>query len=93
MKWLLLIVALLLIAGVLAMIFNVAGAARFFLRRRRPTWDSARPQLRCLPCGGTGWINREPERTLNFTGDGFEDRHEPAIVCPSCAGTGVATKR
>ena len=82
MKWLLLVLlAVLLIAGVLATI------------RRRPARDQARPQVRCLKCRGTGWINQQPERTLNFVGDGFEDRHTPAMVCPACGGTGVAPNR
>lgn len=93
MKWLLLIFVLFLIAGVLAAIVNTAGGTRFFLLRRRTRWDRARRQPRCLRCLGTGWINRGPKRTLNFTGDGFEDRHEPAIICPLCAGTGIAVER
>ena len=93
MKWLLLLLLFLLIAGVLAAVVNTVGDTRFFLRLRRPTWDRARPRPRCLQCRGTGWINREPERTMNFVGDGFEDRHAPATLCPACGGTGIAPER
>jgi len=93
MKWLLLLLAVLVIAGLLAAILNAIGDTRFYLRLRRPRWDRPRPQARCLRCRGTGWINREPERTLNFVGDGFEDQHAPASMCPACGGTGVAAER
>src|SRR5689334_2382930 len=71
MKWLLLLLIVLVIGGVVAAILKAIGDTRFFVRRRRPSWDRARPQVRCLQCRGTGWIGREPERTLNFVGDGF----------------------
>jgi hypothetical protein len=93
MKWLLVFLGSLLIIAVLAAMINAVGDTRFFLRSRRPSWTRARPQPRCLRCRGTGWINREPERTLNFVGDSFEDRHAPATICPACGGTGVAMER
>jgi hypothetical protein len=97
MKWLLLALALLLLAGVAAMVINAVGDARWIAgllnARRARTWDRARPRPRCLQCRGTGWINREPERTFNFVGDGFEDRHTPATICPACGGTGMAPAR
>ncbi|WP_433299177.1 hypothetical protein ACQP2F_45490 [Actinoplanes sp. CA-030573] len=93
MKWLLLLLLFLLIAGALAAVVNTVGDTRFFLRLRRPSWDRQRPRPRCLQCRGTGWVDREPERTLNFVGDGFEDRHAPARMCPACGGTGEAPQR
>jgi hypothetical protein len=92
MEWLLL-GAVVIVAGLLALAVRTAGATRFWLNRRPRTWDHALPRRRCLQCRGTGWVNREPERTLNFVGDGFEDRHTPAIMCPSCGGTGTAPER
>lgn len=93
MKWLLLLFAVLLVAGLVAMAVNAMSDARIRSRGRTRTWDRARPQPRCLQCRGTGWLNREPERTLNFVGDGFEDRQGPATMCPACGGTGMAAER
>jgi hypothetical protein len=79
MLWIL--VVLVLIAAV------VAGLA--VLRRWSPTAsDGPRARAKCLRCRGTGWLDTGPERTLNFTGDGFEDRHQQATPCPDCDGTG-----
>lgn len=69
-----------------------AGGAWWAARsaaRRGPEPEMRLPPPRCLRCRGTGWLNRDPERTLTFTGDGFEDRHTPATVCPECGGTGL----
>jgi len=88
-KWLLLLLAVLLVAGLLAMVVNAVSDAWSRVHRRSPSWDRARTQPRCLRCRGTGWLDREPERTLNFAGDGFEDRHSPATMCPACGGTGT----
>jgi len=91
MKWILLGILVVLVLGVVALVVNAAGgawwAARFRIRRgKAPALSLPRP--RCLPCHGTGWINRDPERTFTFAGDGFEDRHHPATMCPACGGTG-----
>ncbi len=93
MTWILLALVALLVAGLIALLVRTAGTTRFWFSRRPRDWDRARPRPRCLQCRGTGWTNREPERTLNFVGDGFEDRHTPATMCPSCGGTGMAPER
>jgi hypothetical protein len=83
---------------VLTLMVNAAGGAwsavRSAARRRRPREPEMRlPAPRCLRCRGTGWLNSDPERTFTFTGDGFEDKHTPATMCPDCGGTGVAPQR
>jgi len=100
MEWLLLVilVVVVLVLGVLALMVNAAGgawsAARSFSRRRHDRKPEMRlPAPRCLQCRGTGWLNRDPERTFTFTGEGFEDKHTPATMCPACGGTGVAPER
>lgn len=100
MEWLLLVILVLvvLVLGVLALVVNRASgawwAAHYFARRRRDREPEMRlPAARCLRCRGTGWLNRDPERTFTFTGGGFEDRHTPATMCPDCGGTGVAPER
>lgn len=100
MEWRLLVilVVVVLILGVLVLVVNAASgawwAARSFARRRRDREPEMRlPAPRCLRCRGTGWLNHDSERTFTFTGDGFEDRHAPATMCPDCGGTGVARKR
>ena len=65
----------------------VAAVAIALLTRRAP---AAAPARTCVRCHGTGWIDQGPERTLNFTGEGFEDRQRPATMCPSCGGTGLS---
>jgi hypothetical protein len=91
--WILLGVLLLLVLAIAAVVVNVADRAlwraRSLTRRRRPDGGMRLPARRCLRCHGTGWVNREPERTFTFTGDGFEDRHSPATSCPDCGGTGT----
>jgi hypothetical protein len=83
MKWFLLlavlVVAALVVAGVL---LRQAGPA---------TGPSAR--RRCARCHGTGWVGGGVERTLDFGGDGFQDRHTRATMCDACGGTGVAKDR
>ena len=76
--------AVLLVAGLVLMLTGRSRRAR----GRRPA-SPALPLRRCRRCQGTGWIGREPERTFTFTGEGFEDVHKPATVCPDCGGTGV----
>jgi hypothetical protein len=101
MEWLLLVilVVVVLVLGVLAMVVNATSgawaAARSLAGRRRERQPEMRrlPAPRCLRCRGTGWLNRDPERTFTFTGDGFEDKHTPATMCPDCGGTGVAPER
>ncbi|MEV6596499.1 hypothetical protein AB0M36_06465 [Actinoplanes sp. NPDC051346] len=100
MEWLLLVilVVVVLVLGVLALVFNVASGtwrvARSIARRGRDKEPGMRlPAPRCLRCRGTGWLNRDPERTFTFTGDGFEDRHTPATMCQDCGGTGLARQR
>ena len=93
MTWILLGVLLLLVLAAVAVAANVADraswTARSLARRRRRNGGMRLPARRCLTCHGTGWVNREPERTFTFTGDGFEDKHSPATVCPDCGGTGT----
>ena len=90
--WILLGAVLLLVLAVAAVAVNVADRALWTARsrRRRRTGGMRLPARRCLTCHGTGWVNREPERTFTFTGDGFEDKHSPATLCPDCGGTGTA---
>jgi hypothetical protein len=86
-----------LLAAVLLVAVVVVAAmprtrARWSARPR--AWDRASaPPRRCLQCQGTGWLNRGPERTLNVAGEGFEDRHTPATMCPACGGMGIAPER
>jgi len=89
MKWILLAVLFLVAAGVVAVVVKT----RFWFGARPREWDQPPSRPLCLQCRGTGWLNRGPERTLNVVGDGFEDRHTPATMCPNCGGTGVAPKR
>ncbi|MEU1885282.1 hypothetical protein [Micromonospora sp. WMMD987] len=84
--------AVLLVLAVLALVVNMVIS--IWSATRSLTREEREPQLhlparRCLRCRGTGWLNREPERTHTFTGDGFEDRHTPARICPDCGGTGT----
>ena len=90
MKWFLLFVLLVILVAVV-----IAALRRGEARWPGPTRsDAGRSRtVKCLRCHGTGWIGREPERTLNFTGDGFEDRHAPATMCSACGGTGVIERR
>ncbi|MET0426797.1 MAG: hypothetical protein ABW046_23215 [Actinoplanes sp.] len=78
MMWILIVLVLLAAAGGFAL-----------LAARRSTSPAAGPRRRCVRCRGTGWIGGEPERTLNVEGDGFENRHVPATMCPACGGTGT----
>jgi hypothetical protein len=91
--WILLGVLLLLVLAVAAIVVTVTDGAlwtaRSVSRRRRRNDGMRLPARRCLSCHGTGWVNREPERTFTFTGDGFEDKHSPATLCPDCGGTGA----
>ena len=80
MTWILLGLLLLVALGAFTVVVRVM---------RSRDHDSARPASRCLQCRGTGWVGGEPERTMNFTGEGFENRHTPATQCPRCEGTGV----
>ncbi|MEU4244923.1 hypothetical protein [Actinoplanes sp. NPDC026619] len=90
MKWILLIFGLLAVAGIVAVGWQTSEVVwasrtwRGIRSRSQPT-----PPVRCLPCHGTGRRGGEPERTMNFVGGGFEDRHSPATICPDCAGTGI----
>ena len=78
MKWILL--ALVLVVAVVACTVAV--------RALRPGLFRGATRVRCLRCRGTGWLGGETERTLDFTGDGFADRHTPATPCPECSGVG-----
>jgi len=97
MEWILLGIVLLLVLGAITLAVNAVSGAwsavRFVTGRRRTEWATRLPQPRCLRCHGTGWVDREPERTFNFVGDSFEDKHSPATICPICNGTGVAPDR
>lgn len=91
MKWLLLVVLAVLALGVLTLAVN---AIRSIVGRRRDPEPEMRLRApRCLRCRGTGWLNRDPERTFTFTGEGFANEHTPATMCPDCGGTGVAPAR
>ena len=76
MKWLLLLALLVLALVVIGL-----------MRRPRPGAGAPAPR-RCPRCHGTGWIGGRPERTLDFDGEGFTDRHTPATMCPACGGSG-----
>ena len=80
MTWLLLVALGVVVISVLAWVVSRAwqagGNAPDQTRRR------------CVRCGGTGWVGGGPQRTLDFDGEGFTDRHEPATMCPACGGTG-----
>ena len=93
MRWLLIAAACVLIVGLATIIVNAASESGSWFKRRNRGWQLAKFQPRCLPCQGTGWIGREPERTLNFVGDGFEDRYRPAVMCSNCGGTGRLPER
>lgn len=97
MDWLLLAILVMAVLVLAALAANAASgawrAARSFARRRGREPEMHLPAPRCLQCHGTGWLNRDSERTFTFTGEGFEDRHTPATMCPDCGGTGVAPKR
>ncbi|GAA0479449.1 hypothetical protein Ade02nite_39650 [Paractinoplanes deccanensis] len=83
MKWLLLLLVLLIAAAVVArLLLKRAGEATGPATRRR-----------CVRCHGTGWVGGGPQRTLDFDGSGFEDRHAPATMCDACGGTGLSTDR
>nr|WP_296067894.1 hypothetical protein [uncultured Actinoplanes sp.] len=80
MTWILLGLLLLVALGAFTVVVRVM---------RSRDQDGDRPASRCLQCRGTGWVGGEPERTMNFTGEGFENRHTPARQCPRCDGTGM----
>jgi hypothetical protein len=82
MTWILLGLLLLVAFGACTVVVRV-------MRSRATVAAGDRPATRCLWCRGTGWMGGEPERTLNFTGEGFENRHTPATPCPRCDGTGL----
>jgi DnaJ-class molecular chaperone len=85
MMWILLV--LLLLGAAVA----CTVAVRAFRRGAGQDFASRPGRVRCLRCRGTGWLGGETERTFTFTGDGFEDRHNPATPCPDCRGTGLTT--
>jgi hypothetical protein len=95
MKWILalgLLAAVALVVAALATIAWQTSETHWFTG----TWRGLRSakqrkplRVRCLPCHGTGRRGREPERTMNFLGGSFEDRHGPATPCPDCRGRGV----
>jgi hypothetical protein len=85
MKWIVLV--LLLLFAVAALVVAVRVIRR---SAAAGNWQVDEPRRRCLRCRGTGWVGGEPERTLNFDGAGFENRHTPAKPCPDCDGTGFA---
>lgn len=100
MEWRLLVILVVavLVLGVLVLVIKALSGAwwtagSFARQRHDPEPEMRLPAPRCLRCRGTGWLNRDAERTFTFTGDGFEDRHAPATMCPDCGGTGVAAKR
>jgi hypothetical protein len=97
MKWILLGVLVLVVLGVLGLVVNLVSgtwsAARGLTRRGARTPQMRLPPARCRECQGTGWVNRQPERTFTLSGDGFEDVHSPARPCPACDGTGVVRER
>ena len=76
MKWLLLLALLVLALVVIGLMLRARPGPGAPVRRR------------CPRCHGTGWIGGRPERTLDFDGEGFTDRHAPATMCPACGGTG-----
>ncbi|MEV4343667.1 hypothetical protein AB0J83_04220 [Actinoplanes sp. NPDC049596] len=78
MKWLLLLLLLVIVAVV---------AARVLLRQAGQTGGPA-ARRRCVRCHGTGWVGGGQERTLDFDGQGFQDRHTPKTMCDACGGTG-----
>jgi hypothetical protein len=85
MKWILLLLLLLIALA-------AAVAAVRVIRRsaHAESFEIDRARRRCLRCRGTGWLGGEPQRTFEFDGTGFENRHPPATPCPDCDGTGVA---
>jgi len=91
MKWLLLFALLAAVVAVAVVAWQRSEArwAGNEWRARRRTDPRPPEKVKCLPCHGTGWRGGEPERTLNFVGDSFEDRHTPATMCSACGGTGV----
>lgn len=92
--WILLGILAVLVLGVITLASARGGWWAARLRTRRSAAPAVTlPPPRCLQCHGTGWINRDPERTFTFAGDGFEDRHHPATMCPACGGTGRASGR
>jgi hypothetical protein len=94
MKWIVLGLLVVVALGIVALLrrrrtgrsFN-APAGSF--NARATSFDAPAARRKCLKCHGTGWIGGEPERTFNFVGDGFEDKHTPATACPVCGGTGT----
>jgi hypothetical protein len=95
-KWILLGVVVIVVLGVIGLVAGLVNRAWWAARSLgdrvpRPSEMELPPQ-RCLRCQGTGWINRQSERTFTFTGDGFEDVHTPATVCPACGGTGAGSR-
>jgi hypothetical protein len=92
MTWLLVaLVLLVLVLGAAVLMRRARDGDREPRPGREP--EMRLPEPRCLRCHGTGWLNRDPERTFTFTGDGFEDRQTPATMCPACGGTGRARRR
>jgi hypothetical protein len=92
MEWTLLALLVLAAAGYAAVSWHHSE-----IRWAGKTWRGLRskdgrkpPPPRCLRCHGSGRLGRDPERTMNFFGGTFEDRHTPPTRCPACAGTGTA---
>ncbi len=85
MKWILLILVFLVAVAA------VVAAVRVVRRQAHAeSFEVSRSRRRCLRCRGTGWVGGEPERTFNFDGAGFENRHTPKQRCPDCDGGGAA---
>jgi hypothetical protein len=83
MKWILLVLLLLVAAAAVMVAVRVVRRSA-----HAESFEVSRSQRRCLTCRGTGWVGGEPERTFNFDGAGFENRHTPKKKCPDCGGTG-----
>ncbi|MEV6344750.1 hypothetical protein [Actinoplanes sp. NPDC051851] len=79
------LLGMLAVIGV-ALFAGLAVLAGQLLRSRR--WSIPRIRPQCLHCLGSGWIGWEPRRTLNFTGEGFEEVGAAPCPCPACRGTG-----
>jgi hypothetical protein len=95
MKWFLLFLLLLAVVVAVGVAWQRSETRWAGNEWRAHRKAGARPpqKTKCLPCHGTGWLGREPERTLNFAGDSFEDRHAPATMCSACGGTGIRTRQ
>ncbi|NMO53867.1 hypothetical protein HH310_22125 [Actinoplanes sp. TBRC 11911] len=88
MTWIVLALLLLVALGACTVVVRVLRARDF----GGGSGGSGSTLVRCLRCRGSGWLGGEPERTLNFTQGGFENRHTPATQCPACGGTGSVTR-